>query len=185
MAIDISTETTLITGEEFYTMSNVEWSELVEGKIVRMSPPGDEHGGIQFAVGSIVRDFVRANKLGKVRVETGVYITRNPDTVRSPDVLYISSERYATRMNSAFLTTAPDLVVEVISPENTFAEMNQKLREYFAIGVRLVWLVDPDSRSVLAYRAFTNVREFTENDELPGDDVLPGFSVKVATLFED
>ena len=61
----------------------------------------------------------------------------------------------------------------------------EKLREYFAIDVRLVWIADPQSRSVYAYRSVTDVREFTAQDELPGDDVLPGFSVKVAELFED
>ena len=61
----------------------------------------------------------------------------------------------------------------------------QKLRDDFSIGVRLVWIVDPQSRSVLAYRSLTDVREFAENDDLPGDDVLPGFSVKVTQLFEE
>lgn len=64
-------------------------------------------------------------------------------------------------------------------------DMTQKLREYFAIGVRLVWVVDPDARLIYAYRSLTDVREFTEADTLTGDDVLPGFAAPVAHLFED
>lgn len=186
MAIDISTETALITGEEFAEMMDLGSCELVEGRIVEMSPTGDEHAGIELTIGMVLKSFVSARSLGKVRVgEVGVYTHRTPDSVRGVDVLYISNERYARKGNKAFLDVAPDLIVEILSPSNGAIEMTRKLREYFAIGVRLVWLVDPDTRSVLAYRAFTDVREFTANDELPGDDVLPGFSVKVATLFED
>lgn len=80
---------------------------------------------------------------------------------------------------------APDLVVEVLSPEDRVADLTRKLREYFEIGVRLVWVVDPGTRSVFAYRALTDVREFRDSDRLPGDDVLPGFEVPVAQLFEE
>ena len=100
------------------------------------------------------------------------------------DVIFITNERYAQKTKSAFLEIAPDLVVEVMSPNDSYSEVKQKLREYFSIGVRLVWVLDPDAQQVHAYRAPTDVREFGLNDELPGDDVLPGFSVKVALLFE-
>jgi len=97
----------------------------------------------------------------------------------------ISNERYAQKTSPGFLDVAPDLVVEILSPNDSWIEVTQKLREYFAIGVRLVWVVNPQTHSVYAYRALTDVREFTENDNLPGDDVLPGFLVKVAQLFEE
>jgi Uma2 family endonuclease len=84
-----------------------------------------------------------------------------------------------------FLDVPPDLIVETLSPGNTWSETIQKLREYFSIGVRLVWLVNPSSQSVFAYRSLTDVREFTIDDGLPGDDVLPGFSVAVRDIFAD
>ena len=84
-----------------------------------------------------------------------------------------------------FWTFLPNLIVEILSPGNTWSETIQKLREYFSIGVRLVWLVNPSSRSVFAYRSLTDVREFTIDDDLPGDDVLPGFSVAVRDIFAD
>ncbi len=74
--------------------------------------------------------------------------------------------------------------MEVLSPHDSAAGLTQKLREYFAIGVRLVWVADPDARAVLAYRSLTDVREIRENDRLSGDDVLPGFDVAAVSLFE-
>ena len=181
-----ATETRLITGEEFALMPNTHWCELVAGRIVRMAPAGDEHGGVEGNVYNAIRSFVRPRKLGKVRVgETGIYTRRNPDTVRGADALFISNERYVQVKSKSYLDVAPELVVEVLSPGNTWEEMTQKLREYFAIGVRLVWIVSPSSKTVFAYRSLTDVREFAASDELPGDDVLPGFSVPVASLFED
>jgi Uma2 family endonuclease len=179
-------EETLITGEELAAMGDIGPCELVGGRIVRMSPTGDEHGGIEIALGAAIYEFVRTSKVGKVRVgEVGIYTRRNPDHVRGAHVIFISNERYANKTAAPFLEIAPDLVVEVLSPGNTYSEMTEKLREYFAIGVRLVWLVDPVSRSVFAYRALTEVREFALGDDLPGDDVLPGFSVPVARIFEE
>lgn len=187
MAVEpVLTETKLITGEELAAMGDIGPCELVEGRIVPMTPTGDEHGGIEANFAAELKAFVRAHKLGKIRVgEVGIYIRRNPDTVRAADVLFISHERYARKKSAGFLDVAPDLVVEILSPNDSWSEVTQKLREYFAIGVRLVWIVDPQTRNVYAYRSLTDVREFTENDDLPGDDVLPGFSVKVAQLFEE
>jgi Uma2 family endonuclease len=76
-------------------------------------------------------------------------------------------------------------IVEIISPDDRWSEVNQKLQEYFAIGVRLVWVADPATRTVYAYRSLTEIRPFAENDMLTGDEVLPGFSVPVASLFEE
>jgi Uma2 family endonuclease len=151
-----------------------------------MSPTGDVHGGYESNFDYALRTFVDAHKLGKVRVgEVGIYVARDPDTVRGADAIFISHERYAQKRSKSYLDVAPDLVVEVLSPNDAWSDVMQKLREYFAIGVRLIWVADPATRTVFAYRSITDVREFTERDELPGDDVLPGFAVPVARLFED
>jgi Uma2 family endonuclease len=180
------TETELITGEQLAAMGDIGPCELVEGRFVPVAPAGDERGKIEIKIGTMLYAFVMAHNLGKVRVgEVGIYTRRNPDTVRGADVLFISNERYARKTSRSFLDVAPDLVVEILSPSDRWADVMDKLREYFAIGVRLVWVIDPRARCVYAYQSLTDVREFTEEDELPGDDVLPGFSVKVAELFEE
>lgn len=179
-------EEKLITGEELFAMSNVERCELVEGKIVPMSPTGELHGSYEGNFYYAIRSFLYDQNIGKVRVgEVGIYIRRNPDTIRAADVLFISNERYAQKKSQSYLDVAPELVVEVLSPADSLSEVMQKLREYFSIGVRLVWIADPQAKIVYAYRSTTDVREFTADDELTGDDVLPGFAVKVAALFED
>jgi Uma2 family endonuclease len=177
--------TTLITGEELARIPDLEPCELIDGLIVPMYPTGDDHGAYELNVGAEVRDYVKSHQLGKVRVgEVGIYIKRNPDTVRAADVVFLTNERYAQKTKSAFLEVAPDLVAEIMSPNDSFSEVNQKLRDYFSIGVRLVWVLEPGEQRVYAYRSLTDVRDFGPDDLLPGDDVLPGFRVKVATLFE-
>ena len=151
-----------------------------------LSPTGHKHARIESKFDHALRGFVEPRKMGIVMVgEPGIYTHRNPDTIRAADVLFISDERYAKIKSSGYLDIAPELVVEVLSPDDRWNNIIQKLREYFAIGVRLVWVADPDSRTVSVYRSLTDVREFTERDALPGDDVLPGFSVPVASLFEE
>ena len=178
---------TLVSGDELLAMGDIGSCELVEGRIVRMSPTGDEHGGYENNFAFHISGFVRQQGLGKVRVgETGFYTRRNPDTVRAADVAFISNERYAQRKSKAgFLDVAPDLIVEIMSPDDRWSEVKQKLREYFSIGVKLIWVADPSDLTVYAYRSLTDVREFTAADTLTGDEVLPGFSVPVASLFED
>jgi Uma2 family endonuclease len=177
---------TLISGEELLAMGEIGRCELVEGRIIMLSPTGGRHGSIELNFGAALHSFVRPRKLGIVKVgEVGIYTQRKPDTVRGADVLFISTERHAQLTSAGYLDVAPELVVEVLSPEDRWSEITRKLQEYFRIGVKLVWAADPASHSVYAYRALTDVREFTETAMLPGDDVLPGFSVPVADLFEE
>lgn len=185
MALEVApTDAKLITGDDLAAMDDSESCELVEGRIVRMGPTGDEHGGIELNIAAEILEFVREHNLGKVRVgEVGIYTGRDPDTIRAADVLFISHERYAQKRSESYLDIAPDLIVEILSPNDSLTDVTQKMREYFAIGVRLIWVVDPKARKVYAYRSLTDVREFNENDNLPGDEVLVGFAVKVAQLF--
>ncbi|MBI5300963.1 MAG: Uma2 family endonuclease [Chloroflexi bacterium] len=176
----------LISGVDLLEMGNIGRCELVAGRIVMRSPTGDQHGSVEGNFYDVLRSFVRPQRLGVVRVgEVGIYTRRNPDTIRAADVLYISYDRYTQRTARAFLDVAPELIVEVMSPDDRWTDMNRKLQEYFAIGVKLVWVAEPDSRTVYAYRSITDVREFTERDTLPGDDVLVGFSIPVAAPFAE
>ncbi len=178
--------TKLVSGAELLAMGDIGRCELIEGKIVQLDFNSGEHGSIVGNISGVLGGFVEARDLGQVLVGgVGIYTRCNPDTVRGADVLFISKERAAKLSSSAYLDVAPDLVVEVMSPDDRWSEMTRKLREYFAIGVRLVWVADPDSRMVYAYRSPTSVSEFSASDALTGDDVLPGFSAPVASLFED
>jgi Uma2 family endonuclease len=172
------------TGDELYRMGDLGRTELVKGEIVRMSPTGFTHGRIENRIGRVLGNFVLKQALGEVvSGEVGIYTGRNPDTVRAADVAFISNERMAQVKSKSYLDVAPELVVEVMSPDDAWSDLMEKLDEYFTCGVKTVWVADPRTRQVYAYHSVTNVERFTEKDTLTGGTVLPGFSMSVAELF--
>lgn len=177
---------TLVTGEALAEMGNIGRSELVEGKIIMRSPTSWRHGNYESRFDRILGGFVEEHQLGKVLVgEVGLYTRRDPDTIRGADVLFISTDRLAQVKSASFLDVAPELIVEVMSPDDRWSEVKQKLKEYFSIGVILVWVADPSDKTVSVYRSLTDVRLLTESDTLDGEEILPDFKVSVASLFAD
>ena len=151
-----------------------------------MSPAGGNHGEIALEIGGLLRDHVKPRKIGKTyAAETGIYIQRNPDTIRAPDAMFISNERVAQIGDpTKFLDVAPELVVEVLSPNDTWTEVETKVAEYLTAGVQLVWVIDPTPKTITIYRANSDRTRLTSNDLLTGEHVLPEFSVPVAQIFE-
>ena len=175
---------TLLTGEEFALIPGLGRCELVAGRIVTMSPTNWKHGDFVTEIAWHLHSFVKERRLGKVLTgEVGIYVRRDPDYIRGADVVFISSERIAQITSESYLDVAPELVVEVISPGNTWQEMRDKIEEYFAIGVKGVWLVEPERKQVLVYRSPTEMTALDENDTLEGEGLLKGFSLPLAELF--
>lgn len=173
-----------ITGDELARMGDLGSCELVAGRIALMSPTNWRHGDYVGEITETLRSFVKKHKLGKVLAgEVGIYTRRDPDTVRGADVAFISAERLAKVASDSFLDVAPELVVEVISPGNTWQEMREKIDEYFAIGVERVWIVEPARCQVLVYRAPTDLVALDEAGCLQGEGILRGFSLSVRELF--
>jgi Uma2 family endonuclease len=173
----------LITGNELLVMGDIGPCELIDGRIVYMTPTGDEHGTIEFNLGSELRSFVRQHNIGRVTGgEVGIYIRRRPDTVRGADIAFISSQR-RSKPTKGFLDVAPELVVEIMSPDDRWQAMREKLADYFSIGVERVWVVEPQNRKVLIFRSVTDVVELSENDTLRGEGLLEGFAIAVGDLF--
>ena len=149
-----------------------------------MSPTGGTHGSLEAALTAGLLNFVAEAKLGRVMVgEVGVYIRRDPDTVRAADVLFISNQRLGGKLPSGYLAVAPELVVEILSPDDRWSEVTQKLGEYFSIGVQRVWVVDPRLRKVFAYRSPTQMQALGPAEVLQDEEILPGFSLRLAELF--
>src|SRR5258708_1924002 len=116
-------EEQLVTGEELFAMGDIGRCELVEGRIVNISPTGGEHGDLENNVAHYLTIFVKPQKMGRVRSgEVGIYTHRNPDTVRAADVLYISNERLANLKSRSFMDVAPELIVEAMSPDDRWTE---------------------------------------------------------------
>jgi Uma2 family endonuclease len=173
----------LVTGEDLLAMGDIGPCELIDGRIVHMTPTGDEHGTIEFNLGRELSAFVRKNKLGRVTGgEVGIYIRRRPDRIRAADIAYISAKRSA-RPVKGFLEVAPELVVEIMSPEDRWQDIRDKLADYFSIGVEQVWIVEPQNRKVLIFSSTTDVEEHNEGDTLRGEGALEGFAMQVAELF--
>lgn len=159
--------------------------ELVEGRLVREQLPNPEHAWLASKLTGRIREHVRRNRLGLTFAEVGFVLAVDPPTVRGPDIAFIARENLPRGgLPRGFWTIPPDLAVEVVSPSNTRAEVREKVLEYLAAGTRLVWVVDPHSRSVTAYRSRTEVRRLTGPDTLDGLDVLPGFRLEIAELVE-
>ena len=176
----------LITGEELSRIPGSELCELVEGKIVPTRPTRYISGRVGSRLAYRLSSFVEERKVGQVMVgEVGIYIRRAPDTVRAADVLYISNTRYAQSRSQSYLDVAPELVVEVLSPDDAWQVVMRKLADYFSIGVQVVWVADPEARSVYAYHSATTAQQFNEGDTLTAPEVLPGFAVPVADLFAE
>lgn len=177
----------VLTAEEFLRHPAAEGaSELVNGEIVYMSPAGAVHHIVGGALFAQLWAYVEAHGLGDAFMDNvGYYLPipgRKRDTVRAPDVSFVAAGRLA-EVPRGFLRLAPDLAVEVLSPENTAADMDARMADYFAAGTRLLWVVDPDRRTVAVHSPHAPARWLAERDVLEGDDVVPGFTLPVAALF--
>ncbi len=151
-----------------------------------MSPTSHLHGFVECNIGAALRDFVRPRKLGRVLTgEVGIFTRRDPDTVRGADVAYLSGERLALVRSSSFLDVTPEIVVEVLSPDDRWSGVTEKLAEYFAIGVGMVWVADPRKQRMHVYRSLTSIEIFDNQSELSGEGVLPGFRLPVSEIFTE
>lgn len=178
----------LVTAEELENMGEMDFGyELVRGELVPVSPAGDRHAELAAVVTGALFAFVRPRHLGVVHVEAGYILARNPDTVRGPDVAFISRERRRAvgGRRRGFIPGAPDVAVEVRSSDKTFAELQAKAAEYLDAGTRLVWLVDPPSQTVHVHEPDRPPRVLAIGDVLDGGDVLPGFTLPLADLFAE
>lgn len=177
-------EEALITGEELAAMGDLGRCELVEGRVVKLSPTKMLHGRYEFEMARFLGNFVEEHNLGVVMVgEVGVYTRRNPDTVRGADVLFISHERLAQVTPGGFMDVAPELIVEVMSPSDRWSEVRKKIKEYFEVGVTAVLIVEPEEQTIALYRSPTDIQEFTANDTLALADILPDFNLPLARLW--
>jgi Uma2 family endonuclease len=175
----------LMTAEEFWqSPMNDKHSELVRGEVVKLMPPNLRHGKIASRLSMLLGIWAEGSVGGYVGVEGGYILSRNPDTVRAPDVSYIRADRVPPdEALGSFGALAPDLAVEIVSPSETNATVREKVRDFLAAGTPLVWTVYPDTRDVVAHTPDGLARTYREGDILEHPDVLPGFSCKVAELF--
>ena len=159
--------------------------ELIDGVLVEKTMSSYEsYLAIQIAV--VLAGYVSSLKLGVVLGADGM-LKIMPDQIRIPDVCFIAKAKLPGKFSPQIPISSliPDLAVEVLSKNNTRQEMDEKLGEYFEVGVREVWYVDPQLKRVRVYETRTNLRELTEADTLESRIALPGFSLSLKELFAD
>ena len=179
--------TALLTADDLFRLPDDGFHryELVKGELVTMAPPGFGHGGTAFRIARHAGNAVERLALGgEVVVEAGFMLQRDPDTVRGPDVAYVSAQRLPARDQRArYFEGAPDLAVEVVSPNDTVADVLEKVQEYLAAGTRLVWVAEERTRTVTVYRPNGSAQVLHESETLSGEEVLPGFTLAVRDIF--
>jgi Uma2 family endonuclease len=177
-----------MTAEQYGRLPDLGYpTELVRGQIKVMNHPYPSHGEICATVGSIIFEFVRKRKLGRVvSNDSGVITERQPDTVRGPDVAYFSFQRVPPGRlpRRGYLDVAPDLGVEVKSVFDRWSEINDKIAEYLKAGVLVVCVVDPDTDSVQIHCPDKPMRVVGRDEELLLPEVLPDFRITVCEFFE-
>jgi len=161
--------------------------ELIDGELLTMAPAGNEHGFVADVISGEVYVYLKSNKIGiGFAAETGFYTRGDNKTVRALDYAFVSHAKVPEDgLPKGFSDIVPDLVVEVVSPNDSASYMEQKTLEWLEFGVRLVWVIFPDSQRVHIYQqGERNPTILNAGDTLTGDSVLPGFELLVRKLFE-
>jgi Uma2 family endonuclease len=187
----------MVVQEKFYTADDL-WElshlpeyadkrlELVEGAIREMAPTGGEHGGVAGEAYVFIRVHVRQNNLGYcTAAESGYRLHKNPrgkDTVRAPDVGFVRAERLPNGLPSGYIALAPDLAVEVVSPNDTAQDIHDRVQDFLKYGTPLVWVLYPKTRTAMVHTSEGAIT-LSEDDVLDGGNVLPGFRVKLSEIF--
>ena len=183
----MSTLAIMLTAEQLLAMPGDDHRyELVLGELRQMAPAGYEHGRVTMNLSWRILEHVRQHKLGAVvTAETGFIIRRDPDTVLAPDIAFIAAVRAdAARGLRGYFPGAPDLAIEVVSPSDSFSDVEQKVVDWLDAGALAVVVVDPRRKRVSLNRSKQDIRVLGEGETLDLSFVLPDFSVPVTELFE-
>jgi len=157
--------------------------ELVRGVLMVREPPGYRHGRIVAELAFQLAHHVKATGIGQVVVgDAGFQVASDPDSVRGPDIAFIHAARVPDAQMLGFPRLGPDLVVEVLSPNDRPGETLAKVADWLGAGSRTVWVIDPERRLARVFRHDGSVSIINEEGELDGEDVLPGFSCRLNSV---
>jgi len=188
-------KTRLPTLAEYLAAFEEQPVEIVDGEIIPMSPGGREQPNVETNTLILLQPYLKEHNWGKVFPEASFVLdgNRRKDWVknaRKPDIAFISKERieahnkkYPARSEPWWL--APDLAVESISPTDRFAAINRKVTDYLRYGARIVWLIDPEARTITIYTPDHPLKTLYDDDTLDAEPIIPGWSAPVAALFEE
>ncbi|HEY7159001.1 MAG TPA: Uma2 family endonuclease [Gemmataceae bacterium] len=179
----------LMTAEEFCDWVHQpeqadKWFELVRGEVIELPSPTKPHGTVCIRVGSALMAYADQRGFGYVTCnDSGVILERDPDTVRGPDVALYEDANTFAELHPKYGEVPPRLAVEVLSPNDRANKVLRKINDYLRCGVGLVWVIDPEIRTVTVHQPGKPQIELTADQEVSGEDVLPGFRCRVADFF--
>ena len=184
----MTVQTETVTAEDLLNMpDDGKRRELVKGELRETTPAGDEHGYLALRIASRLERHVDTDKLGRTyTAETGFKISSNPDTVRAPDAAFVNRERVeASGRVMGYREGAPDLAVEVVSPNDRHSEVLDKALEWLEAGCRMVLVADPEQQRIMVYRSREDIRVLTADagDVVDGADVVPGWKLPLTEVF--
>ncbi len=186
MTTTTTTEAELLTAADLLRLDGEGVrGELIRGVLCKTMPTGIEHGRIVARLVAAMVVLAEPDGLGTVVAsDSGVWLERDPDTVREPDIAFFSAERMPLNARiTGYAEVPPDLAVEVASPSDSHREVHDKAHMWLNHGVRLVWVVKPETRTVDVYRPGEPIATLGERDALDGLDVLAGFTCDVSAVF--
>lgn len=172
----------ITTAEKLLRAGDIGRCELIRGQLIMMNAAGGKHGRITQGIAYALDQHVRSVKLGAIlAAETGFILSRDPDTVRAPDVAFVRVGRECD--TEGFIPGAPDLAVEVLSPDDRPGYVKDKVAEWLEAGANAVWVVDPRKRVVTVHEPRQRPQVLREGDTLRAGGVLPGFELAVREIF--
>jgi Uma2 family endonuclease len=179
-----TTATKSITADELLMMGDIGRCELMYGEIVMMSPAGAEHGMVATPFNRYLASFVEDHDLGVVfAAETGFVLERDPDVVRAPDASFVRKDRIKGKLTRKYFDGAPDLAVEVNSPDDSRKEVTDKVNMWLVRGASVVWVADPVTMTLTIHRVGQKPQKLSASDEIKGEPLLPGFILPLAKVF--
>ncbi len=184
---DMTIESRLMTADELARLPRGRARhELVRGELRTMAPASFPHGNQANELHLSLGVYVRTHRLGKAySSEIGFRLMSDPDTVRAPDVAFLSTETLAAAGDvQGYFPGSPDLVVEVISPNDLYTEVDEKVGEWLEHGARLVFVVNPRRKTVAVHRPGQPMHTLGLDDVLTAEDVVPGWTLPVRDLFD-
>ena len=180
-------KTKLLTAEDLLRLSSQGVKgELIRGVLHETVSVGKVHARIAMILGAKFVNHVMPRRLGTVGgTDGGVLIERGPDTVREPDIYYVSAARLPLDDQSdGYLDVVPELVVEIVSPSDSVTEVDEKIRMWLDLGVSMALVVRPAERMIIVHRPGVSAVTLSREDTLDGGDVLPGFSLPLSEIFD-
>lgn len=176
---------TPVTVEAFWRIAHdLPRSELVAGQVIELVPPGVRHGRLALTLGRRLEEHVADLTLGIVVVEAGFILSREPATVRGPDIAVILAPRVPSPLPARFFPGPPDLAVEILSPDDRPGEVAATVADYLRAGTQAIWVVDPEGQTITVHTRDGATR-YGAHESLDGAPVLPAFRMTVGVLLAE